>query len=276
MEDFKEKLKSNKTTYKIGVLVKVFYYNLLFQFIRFIIKSFNQFISKPKKFKQIEKFKNKHLNERCFIVATGPSLTFEDLELIKDEISFGVNSIVKILSETNWRPTYFGIQDPLVYEKLENDILNSDAHTIFTSDLMQKKFASTKNFIPFFHDTCFHAVHGEIMPLCSGFSNDASVVIYDGYSITYSMLQIAVYMGFKEIYLLGTDCNYNIDGTHHFVESGFYDKQAATVGQRMIFAYSVAKKYSEMNDIKIYNCTRGGMLEVFERKDLNSVVKNIK
>ena len=87
------------------------------------------------------------------------------------------------------------------------------------------------------------------------------------------MLQIAIYMGFKEIYLLGNDCSYSTD-KQHFIESGHYDKQAETVGERMIFAFKIAKKYADKNGIKIYNATRGGMLEVFDRVDLNVVVKN--
>ena len=42
----------------------------------------------------------------------------------------------------------------------------------------------------------------------------------------------------------------------------------------MIFAFKIAKKYADKNGIKIYNATRGGMLEVFDRVDLNVVVKN--
>ena len=40
----------------------------------------------------------------------------------------------------------------------------------------------------------------------------------------------------------------------------------------MITAYKVAKKYTERTDVKIYNATRGGMLEVFERVNLDEVI----
>lgn len=49
-----------------------------------------------KKFATIKQMENIHNGERCFIVATGPSLTMEDLQLIKNEISFGMNSITRI------------------------------------------------------------------------------------------------------------------------------------------------------------------------------------
>jgi hypothetical protein len=42
----------------------------------------------------------------------------------------------------------------------------------------------------------------------------------------------------------------------------------------MIEAYREAKKYADLHNIKIYNATRGGMLEVFERVDLDKVLLN--
>ena len=36
-------------------------------------------------------------------------------------------------------------------------------------------------------------------------------------------------------------------------------------------AFEVAKQYADSHEIKIYNDTRGGKLEVFERKNLDEV-----
>jgi len=50
------------------------------------------------------------------------------------------------------------------------------------------------------------------------FSFDCAEEVFDGSTIAYSVLQLATYMGFKEIYLLGADCDYSgavshFDGT---------------------------------------------------------------
>ena len=42
--------------------------------------------------------------------------------------------------------------------------------------------------------------------------------------------------------------------------------------QKSDIAYTCAKEFSEVHGVHIYNCTRGGMLEVFERKDLDEVL----
>ena len=59
----------------------------------------------------LKKYKNIHKGQRCFIIGTGPSLSVEDLEKLKGEITFGSNRIFEIYSQTDWRPTYYMNQD---------------------------------------------------------------------------------------------------------------------------------------------------------------------
>jgi hypothetical protein len=84
---------------------------------------------------------------------------------------------------------------------------------------------------------------------------------------------MAAYMGFNEIYLIGADCNYSVDeNKQHFMKSGYYATNYATIGNEMLFAYSVAKKELDKMGVKVYNATRGGMLEKFPRVDLDEVL----
>ena len=62
-----------------------------------------------KKYANVKKLKNKHDGERCFIVCTGPSLTVEDVDKLKDETCFGINSITNIFGSTAWRPKYYAV-----------------------------------------------------------------------------------------------------------------------------------------------------------------------
>ena len=39
----------------------------------------------------------------------------------------------------------------------------------------------------------------------------------------------------------------------------------------MLAGYKAAKEYADTHDIKIYNSTRGGMLELFERMPLERI-----
>lgn len=218
--------------------------------------------------------KNKHLGERCFIVATGPSLLLSDLELLQKEITFGMNSIVKLYDEISWRPTYYGIQDHRVYEKLESEIHKwyGDKSGVFVSSLIADCFSIPQNFQQFPLDVVYHDNYLELDRYFARFSDDAYALVYDGYSITYSLIQLAVYMGFKEIYLLGADCSYKRGAKNHVVESGNDDKNEEKNYDKMITGYLEAKKYADTHEIKIVNCTRGGMLEVFQRIPLETVL----
>lgn len=228
------------------------------------------------KFQSLLKFKNKHKGERCFIVATGPSLLISDLELLENEITFGMNSIPKLFSQTKWRPTYFGVQDINVYLKMESVLLDTfhGNGNVFISDTISNRFNVPKEFNVFPLDTAYNFNQLEIEKYFAMFSDDAYSVVYDGYSITYSLIQIAVYMGFKEIYLLGVDCSYKRGAKNHIVESGNDDKNEEKNYEKMTTAYKVAKQYTDDHNIKIVNCTRGGMLEVFTRKSLEEVISN--
>lgn len=227
------------------------------------------------KFLKIRKLKNNYSGERCFIIATGPSLTMEDIELLKDEYTFGMNSICRIYSQTTWRPTFYGIQDGLVFEKMRDVVFNQDPSTIlFLAEGLCKNIEMQDNYVAFPYDVGYHYINLRKMDdYFAKFSDDCYDVVYDGYSITYSLIQIAVYLGFKKIYLLGADCSYTVGTKNHFVESGYVDKNANLNHDKMIKGYEAAKDYAEKKGIKIVNCTRGGMLEVYDRKPLEDVLK---
>lgn len=226
------------------------------------------------RYTDIKSYKRIHDGERCFIVATGPSLTIADIEMIREEYSFGMNSITKLYTQTDWRPTYYGIQDCNVYAKMETSICDvyESADNVFISDVIGEKFNVPRNFHQFPYDAVYHDNQLEINYYFAEFSDDCYSIVYDGYSITYSLIQMAIYMGFKEIYLLGVDCSYKRGAKNHIVDSGNDDKNEEKNHEKMVVGYKKAKEYADAHGIKIVNCTRGGMLEVFPRKKLEDVL----
>lgn len=59
---------------------------------------------------------------------------------------------------------------------------------------------------------------------------------------------------------------------HHFKDYGHADPTFASAGEMMISAYQEAKRYADNNKVKIFNATRGGELEVFDRIDLDDAL----
>jgi len=220
---------------------------------------------------KIKGFKNKHLSDRCFIIATGPSLTVEDLEKLRGEITIGMNSISKVGEKTDWKPTYYGVQDLAVYRNLKSSIEELDEKvTVFISDSLPKRESLTgKNIVQMPVCGMNHLINPNADNVM--FSDDCYDVVYDGYTITYSLLQLAAYMGFKEIYLIGADCSYAKQGPQHFIETGVTDPNVKIATERMLRSYKAAKEYADKHGIKIYNATRGGYLELFKRVSMDDI-----
>ena len=109
------------------------------------------------------------------------------------------------------------------------------------------------------------------------FSPDISKCVYNGRTVTYVCLQLAMYLGFEEIYLLGVDFNYssNLKGQENHFKG--YDKDGKNVRlnpvrpEMSLAAYKKAKEYAESQNVRIYNATRGGKLEVFERVNFDDL-----
>jgi len=79
-------------------------------------------------------------------------------------------------------------------------------------------------------------------------------------------------MGTNEIYLLGCDFSFSKDISDE--ENHCYKRKTSGYAfdyENVEKAYRKAKEYADSHNIKIYNATRGGRLEVFERVDFDSL-----
>lgn len=224
--------------------------------------------------KELEQFKNMFWDrKRCFITATGPSMNEQDLETLRihDEFCIGMNSMC--LYDGRWKPNVFVVADTGVWMRHKKDILSYDADWIFLPDFFKISEYRQDNVYQ------FHLSLRNLPEDASAimFSEDICQKIVANHTVAYECVQMAVYFGFKEIYLLGTDCSYVSGSRHnHFVPDqdkdiidykGYLDESI----DMLIACWRVAKKYADSHGIKIYNATRGGKLEVFERVDFDSL-----
>lgn len=234
---------------------------------------------------QIRSFKNRHKGEKCFVIGNGPSLCLEDLDKLHDSgmISFASNKIFRCYDKTEWRPEYYFCIDVFEVRETLSDIRilkyvseNSKYVISRIGANWEENGDKIQNLILYKPE--FSEEKGEVK-----FSSDCSEKMYSGYTVTYAMLQMAVYMGFSEIYLLGMDHSYSLEEDEekgvvkkegvkdHSDILGNYSAFAYGHIPMMEMAYESAKKYADVHGIKIYNATRGGKLEVFERVSFNSL-----
>lgn len=227
---------------------------------------------------QIEKFKNTHKNQRIFIVCTGPSLKIEDLEKLSEEheICMSMNNVFRVFEQVKWRPDYYFAVDVTCLKYMKDEIISMDVNNKFIADLNMSFYDGS---IP--DNICkFHCRFEDRDKIKRTFSEDIPTWVSTSFdSITYICIQFAVYMGAKEIILIGCDNSFNTKNSRkkesHFIDNyykGLPQNVNCYVNKECILnAYKCAKEYADSHGIKIYNATRGGELEVFERVDFDSL-----
>ena len=229
--------------------------------------------------------RNRYQGQRCFVLGNGPSLSISDLELLKNEVTFAANKIYLCFDQTDWRPTFYSVEDLLVAQNCREEILALDGSTkIFPHHML-----------PFLPRQANHNYVRWLPPADNRspfreFSTDLTKGVCWGSTITYSMLQMAVHMGFRDIYILGLDHSYvepktKQDGAlisegevNHFHPD--YRKPGEKwhypVLDRLENSYQFAKDFCDSIGVSIFNASRFSKLEVFPRADLDEVLEQKK
>jgi len=229
--------------------------------------------------KKIKQLQNSNLGKRCFIIAPGPSLTKQDVEKLKDEVSFAVNKAFKIYKEWDWKPNYYALLDYTTISKYRSENINFDINEcardkIFLTHLLKRDITEKCEKILYIHTCHLDNLARKFNKTKLRYSKNILWGHYSANTVTNFAINVAEYMGFDEIYLLGVDCNYS-GNKQYFDNSKNSDvvdtKTAELIREGQILGYELMKKEAEKRGIKIYNATRGGALEVFERVDFDSL-----
>lgn len=251
-------------------------YNYLYAFI-----AKRQYWENREAFKKIRSLKDSFKGKRCFIIGTGPSLTVSDLEMLQNEYTFGTNRIYELFGQTDWRPTFYVNQDADLIKKFSEQIKEVPSQYMFLPI----------DFKDLFDDDRIHYFvlkHKDYYPSKAPFSRDISMHLSQGFTVTYGAIQIAAYLGFKEIYLIGVDHNYSIsrdaqgrpiiqsDSKHNYSQgiNEYSNPKNLPRTVESTLAFDTAEQVSREMGIRIFNVTRGGKLESFERKQLEEVLNS--
>lgn len=239
--------------------------------------------------KKIVALKNKYEGERCFVIGNGPSLNKLDLNKINDEYTFGVNGIFYKTEEMGFKPFFYTVEDKHVLDDNLEKILKYDIKYKFFPSRYKKKLGNDVSNIFLKSDRGFYETASPYFSK-PRFSQDISSIIFHGQSVTIINLQIAYYLGFKEVYLIGMDFSYDIpnsaitsgleiesteDDPNHFHPDYFgkgkkwHDPQL----DKVLASYKKCKESYEKDGRVIYNATAGGKLELFQRKNYDELFK---
>lgn len=254
-------------------------YDLWF-YIRFKAAQNNIFISNNER--KLVGFKDQHKGKRCFLIGNGPSLKVADLDRLKGEISFAANKIYLAFDQTAWRPSYYLVVDELVGKQNFDAINNLQGFPKFFPTNAISVWNTVFDNSVYFR---FRWVSPSKTPKPPGFSFDAMDKIFSGKSVVYSMMQLAFYMGIRQMYLIGMDFDFKITSqkdSRCLISSGEnnhfhpdYRKTGEKWNEPFLEyqekAFQLAHSTLSKAGGAIWNVTRGGKLTVFPRVDFDTL-----
>lgn len=240
--------------------------------------------------KYMEKLRDIHEGKRCYIIGNGPSLNLEDLDKLKNEYTFASNKIFLLYPKTAWRPTYYCVEDDLVFEQNQSKI-RAIKGSVKLFPIYAYEFFEDADDVYYFKQSVIGSFKNPLTdPEFPGFSSDAADRVYWGSTIIYTQIQLAAHMGFKEIYLLGVDFSYVLPkkkNSEYYISEGeknHFNEKYREPGEKWnkpnldvhARSFTQARISLESKGVKIFNSTRGGKLEIFQRQDLDQVLKTPK
>ena len=195
----------------------------------------------------ITDYKDTYRNGTCVIVGNGPSLNTVPLDFLYQYPTYGQNKIYMLEGFT---PTFYVCTDPSGV--IDRDTVNEMQTIRFTR-----------------RGTGFKYTNEFVTTNRRYFSTRPDIEVYEGYCVTFISLQLAYYMGFSTVLLVGVDARYVEGEENHFAEGygdpiqwddASMDKGRIAIDQSMAFARNAFEKDGR----KIINLTEGTALKVFE------------
>ena len=208
----------------------------------------------------MKRLRDTHKGETCLVVGNGPSLKKIPKDFLKKYPTFGTNRCYLWFT-----PTFFACINPLVVEQYLGDILQLDVEEMFLPSSLQVAGGSV-HYLKSIYGTPF-------------FSKDITEGIHEGWTVTYVCLQIAYYMGFETVLLVGVDHRYSYEGMPNEQQMAVgpdpnhFDPNYFTGGvkwnlpdlESSAIAYGLARKAYEGDGRRIVNLTPGTALGVFPK-----------
>ena len=218
---------------------------------------------------RLDGLKNRHIGQRAVLVANGPSLNHMDLAFLRREVTIGLNKIYLGLKKFGFYPRYFvAVNDKVIAQSaLQINALNC------------VKFISDRNAHLVPESALTYHINTVNPP--ARFCRDIAQGVHEGWTVTYAALQVAYYLGFKEVIIIGMDHRYEytgkpnetqwLDGSdpNHFSPDYFGGGQAWDNPDlaNSEESYRIARAEFENVGQRIIDATHEGACTIFEKED---------
>jgi len=197
-----------------------------------------------------------------------------DLSPLRGEVTFGLNRVYLMFERLGFPTTYLVSVNRYVIEQCADDL----AHLAIPTFLSWH----SRRFVPDKSRAIFLRSVGR-----PHFATDPTVGLWEGATVTYVALQLAYYMGFREVILIGVDHSFATKGpAHQLVTSqgddpNHFDPSYFGKGFRWQLpdletseiAYRMARHAFEADGRHVLDATVGGKLDIFEKAEFGSLFK---
>ena len=224
--------------------------------------------------RKLEKLRNSHQGERCVIIGNGPSLKQTDLSKLRGTFTFGMNRFYMAFPDLGFPTSVLLTVNDLVIEQCAGDLRQLSIPT-FVSWRSRDKIDPAPN---------LHYLYTSyILP---GFNGDATGRLWEGATVTFVAMQLAYFMGFKQVILIGVDHNFTTQGKpnttvistgddpNHF-HPGYFGQgfrwQLPDLETSEI-AYQLAKEAYQKDGREILDATIGGKLTIFPKVNFDTLL----
>ncbi len=235
-------------------------------------------------------YRGRHVGQRCFILATGPSVREQDLTPLASEICVGASDFYRHEEYERINPAYH-VLAPLHEPFTDDDGIRRATELVERASPGQIVFCGLAD-RGFIERANVFAAHEAVHYLkFMGMKEKAAALDLARplpllSSATVMGLWVAVWMGFSKIYLLGCDHNviWQWDGSPVNVVQHFYEG-APSIGyapfdiDRSLAAhlsvraqYRWTKQIADLAGIEIFNASPGSYIDIFPRVEYESII----
>ena len=241
--------------------------------------------------------KNKYNSKRIFILGSGSSILHYDLKVLSNECVMTQNSFHMHNDISDINPTFHCV---VPYYQSENEI---SVWVDYIADMKAKMPDSlfiwglnTKSLIDKYHEdlrdkSYYLRTRYNLLTLNKAKVNISKTIMNIPTVLT-QCLSVAIYLGFKEIYLLGFDldqiCHTNdrtfgrFYGMSKITDTKFEEDAEKNSDDEttdgwynwwlMNKQFFLIKDFADQNNISIVNGTKGGILSYFKREPIENIV----
>lgn len=248
------------------------------------------------------KFKNKYKGKRCFILGNGPSVNKVDFSKLENELVITVNDMVRHKDFCDLKSNFHFLVDPAYFkmnkgnigeaEFIEKTKLLTKNDTIlfmlyYAKDIVKKYGWQKINIHYFINKLYFYDNYKEKI--------DFSTFVPEFYGVIHYCIIFAIYLGCKEINLLGCDATNIIadlllltNKQADFAYAFDLSKEASDIEKKKhrsfgleytlyvywkhVHTFLEMRDYCKRNGVDLYNCSEESILDCLPKRKIEDLL----